>query len=61
MTNNWKSISGLTDTEMLDMLFDPNASDVDIGFDDYDDIPAQNKELENDEPNSDMDSDEEDN
>jgi len=46
---------------MLDMLFDPNASDVDIGFDDYDDIPAQNKELENDEPNSDMDSDEEDN
>jgi hypothetical protein len=45
---------------MLDMLFDPNASDVDIGFDDYDDIPAKNKALEN-EPNSDMDSDEEDN
>ena len=47
---------------MLDMLFDPNASDVDIDFDDDDDdIPEQNKELENVEPNSDSESDAEDN
>jgi hypothetical protein len=45
---------------MLDMLFDPNASDVDTDFDD-DDIPEQNKEFENDEPNSDSESDAEDN
>jgi hypothetical protein len=39
---------------MLDMFFDPNTSDVDIDFDDDDDdIPESNKELENDEPNSD--------
>jgi len=32
---------------MLDMLFDPDASDVDIDFDDDDDdITEQNKELQ---------------
>jgi len=46
---------------MLDMLFDPNASDDNIDFDDYDDIPEQNKELENDEPNCDTESGAEDN
>jgi hypothetical protein len=39
------------------MLFDPNASVVDIDFDDDDDIPEPNKELENDESNSDSESD----
>jgi hypothetical protein len=54
VTNNSKSVPGLTDTEMLDMLFDTNTSDVDIDFDDDDDdITEPNKELENDEPNSD--------
>jgi len=62
VTNNSESISGLTDTEMLDMLFDPNNSDVDIDFDDDDDdIPEPNKEFENNEPNSDSESDAEDN